>query len=126
GYAAPVYSARRLGDPGRGPGIVIRAPLVDLGRDPRWGRTEESFGEDPFLAGALARAYLAGLNGSDPKYLLAASTLKHWLANNNEAGRGTSSSNLDERNLRGDYTGAVPAAGRGGGGQAGQQAGHAV
>ena len=90
---------------GRGVGVVIRAPLVDLGRDPRWGRTEESSGEDPYLVSKLAEGYIAGLHGDDPKYLLAASTLKHWLGNNNETNRNTSSSDFDQRNLR-EYYGA--------------------
>jgi beta-glucosidase len=114
GYEARVYDARGITDAGRGPGIVIRAPLVDLDRDPRWGRTEESYGEDPYLAGELAKGYLAGLHGSDPKYLLAASMLKHWLANNNEAGRETSTSNLDDRNLREYYAAPFAAAVRAG------------
>ena len=46
---------------------------VDLVRDPRWGRTEESYGEDPYLVGELAKGYMAGLHGTDPTYLLAAS-----------------------------------------------------
>jgi beta-glucosidase len=81
----------------------VRAPLVDVGRDPRWGRTEESLGEDPYLVAELAKGYMAGLHGSDPKYLLAASTLKHWLANNNEAGKNNTSATLDDRNLREYY-----------------------
>jgi beta-glucosidase len=88
---------------GNGPGIVVRAPLIDLGRDPRWGRTEESYGEDPYLVGELGKGYLAGLNGPDPRYLLAASTLKHWLGNNNEVLRTSSSSNIDARNLHEYY-----------------------
>ena len=114
GYEARVYNARGINSVGRGPAIVVRAPLVDLGRDPRWGRTEESYGEDPFLAGELAKGYLSGLQGTDPRYLLAASTLKHWLANNNEANRAASSSNVDERNLREYYTAPFEAAIRGG------------
>ena len=105
-YEARVYNAvRGVNAQGRGVGVVIRAPLVDLGRDPRWGRTEESSGEDPYLVSKLAEGYIAGLHGDDPKYLLAASTLKHWLANNNETNRNTSSSDFDQRNLR-EYYGA--------------------
>ena len=110
GYEARVHNAKGIADTGRGPGIVVRAPLIDLGRDPRWGRTEESYGEDPYLVGELARGYLAGLHGDDPKYLLAASTLKHWLANNNEANRETSSANVDTRNLREYYSAPFEAA----------------
>src|SRR4051794_7687643 len=103
-YEARVYNALRgVNAQGRGVGVVLRAPLVDLGRDPRWGRTEESSGEDPYLVSKLSEGYMAGLHGDDPTYLLAASTLKHWLANNNETMRNTSSSDFDERNLREYY-----------------------
>ena len=47
GYEARVYNARGVSDTGRGIGIITRGPNVDLVHDPRWGRTEESFGEDP-------------------------------------------------------------------------------
>src|ERR1035441_4876061 len=47
-------------------GIVVRAPNVDLSRDPRWGRTEESMGEDPYLVGTMAVAFIHGLPGTDP------------------------------------------------------------
>ena len=81
---------------GRG-GIVVRAPNADLGRDPRWGRTEECYGEDPYFNGTLAAAFVHGLQGPDPKYWQAASLLKHFLANSNENGRGHTSSDFDER-----------------------------
>jgi beta-glucosidase len=85
-------------------GIVIRAPNSDLARDPRWGRSEESYGEDPFLTGTLVTAFVKGLQGDDPKYWLTASLLKHFLANSNENGRGGSSSDFDERLLREYYS----------------------
>ena len=78
-------------------GLVIRAPNADLSRDPRWGRSEESYGEDPFLTGTMAAAFSRGLQGSDPKYWQTASLLKHFLANSNEDGRDGSSSDFDER-----------------------------
>ena len=84
-------------------GLVIRAPNVDLARDPRWGRTEESFGEDPYFVGKMSVGYIKGLQGDDPKYLLSASTMKHFLANSNEDARTRSSSDFDERNLREYY-----------------------
>ncbi len=62
-------------------GLVVRAPNADLGRDPRWGRTEECFGEDPFFNGTLATAMTRGLQGDDPHYLRCASLLKHFLSN---------------------------------------------
>jgi beta-glucosidase len=85
-------------------GLVVRAPNADLGRDPRWGRTEECYGEDPYLNGTLAAAFVRGLQGDHPRYWQAASLLKHFLANSNENGRGGSSSNFDERLLREYYS----------------------
>ena len=78
-------------------GIVVRAPNADLGRDPRWGRTEECYGEDPYLNGTMAKAFVRGLQGEHPRYWQAAALLKHFLANSNENGRGSSSSDFDER-----------------------------
>ena len=78
-------------------GILLRAPNTDIGRDPRWGRTEEVFGEDPYLIGKLAAGFIQGLRGTDPKYFMAASMCKHMMANSNEANRMRSSSNFDQR-----------------------------
>ena len=68
-------------------GLIVRAPNVDLSRDPRWGRSEESLGEDPYLAGILSVAFQHGLQGPDPLHWQAASLMKHFLANENENGR---------------------------------------
>ena len=85
-------------------GLVVRAPNADLGRDPRWGRTEECFGEDAFFNGTMVVAMVKGLQGDDPKYWLTASLMKHFLANSNEDTRDGSSSNFDERLLREYYS----------------------
>jgi beta-glucosidase len=85
-------------------GLVIRAPNADLGRDPRWGRTEECYGEDPFFNGTMVVSYIKGLQGDDPKYWQAAALMKHFLANSNERGRDSSSSNFDERLFREYYS----------------------
>jgi beta-glucosidase len=85
-------------------GLIVRAPNADLARDPRWGRTEESYGEDPFLTGSLAVAMIQGLQGDDPKYWQAAALMKHLLANSNENDRERSSSDFDERLLREYYS----------------------
>jgi len=77
-------------------GLVVRAPNADLSRDPRWGRSEESYGEDPFQTGTMATAFARGLQG-DGTYWMTASLLKHFLANSNEDGRDGSSSDFDER-----------------------------
>jgi beta-glucosidase len=84
--------------------LIMRAPNVDLGRDPRWGRTEESYGEDAFLNGMLAGGFVRGLQGNDPKYYQTAALLKHYMANSNENGRSRTSSDFDERLLREYYT----------------------
>ena len=82
--------------PGRG--LSRWAPTVDLERDPRWGRNEEGYGEDPVLTGAMAGAYIKGMQGEDPKYIRTAATLKHFYGNNTEVGRGWKSSSIDPRN----------------------------
>ena len=78
-------------------------PTVNMGRDPRWGRNDENFGEDPYLAGKLAAAYVRGLQGNDPVYLKAISTPKHFAANNSEYNRCNGSSDMDEATLREYY-----------------------
>ena len=77
--------------------LMLWGPQSDLARDPRWGRGEEVFGEDPFLDGTMTTAFARGLEGNDPKYWQAAPLLKHFLANSNENKRTSSSSNFDEQ-----------------------------
>ena len=100
GYEARVYFKKW---DGARVGLSIRTPNVDLARDPRWGRTEESFGEDPYFVGKMSVGLIQGLQSDNPKYLLSAATMKHFLANSNEDGRTSSSSDFDERNLREYY-----------------------
>jgi beta-glucosidase len=95
--AEEAYETRWAYDKYHKGGLVVRAPNADLSRDPRWGRTEESYGEDPFLVGTLATAYTEGLQGNDPKLWMTSSLLKHFLANSNEDGRAGSSSDFDNR-----------------------------
>ncbi len=101
GYEARYYYQNPVFDRG---GVVVRAPNADLSRDPRWGRTEESYGEDPFLVGTLTVAFARGLQGPDPKHWQAASLMKHFLANENEDGRTNSSSDFDDRLFREYYS----------------------
>lgn len=84
--------------------LVMRAPNADLARDPRWGRTEESFGEDAFLTGSLAASMIRGLQGPDKRYWKSASLMKHFLANSNEDGRDSTSSDFDNRLFREYYS----------------------
>jgi beta-glucosidase len=85
-------------------GIVIRSPNADLGRDPRWGRTEECYGEDAFFNGQMVVAFVKGLQGDDPKYWRSAALMKHFLANSNENDRDKTSSDFDERLFREYYS----------------------
>ena len=85
-------------------GMVMRAPNADLARDPRWGRTEESYGEDAFLGSRMTVAFVKGLQGNNPRYWKSASLMKHFMANSNEDGRDSTSSNFDERLFREYYS----------------------
>ncbi len=84
-------------------GLVVRAPNADLGRDIRWGRNEECYGEDAYLNGQLVAAFVRGLQGDHPRYWQTAALLKHFLANSNEDERVSSSSDFDQRLLREYY-----------------------
>lgn len=77
--------------------LMLWGPQSDLDRDPRWGRSEEVYGEDPFFNGTMATAFVRGLQGDDAKYWQSAALLKHFLANENEDNRNSSSSDFDER-----------------------------
>jgi beta-glucosidase len=85
-------------------GLIVFAPNADMGRDIRWGRTEECYGEDPFLTGALVTAFVKGLQGNNPVYWKTASLMKHFLANSNENNRVYTSSDFDERLFREYYS----------------------
>lgn len=79
-------------------GLCRWAPTIDMERDPRWGRTEEAYGEDAYLAGEMASAYIKGMKGEHPFYIRCGATLKHFYANNVEKDRIKISSSLDGRN----------------------------
>lgn len=85
-------------------GLIVFAPNADMGRDIRWGRTEECYGEDPFLNATMVTAYVKGLQGENPVYWKTASLMKHFLANSNENNRAYNSSDFDERLFREYYS----------------------
>ncbi|GGG63088.1 glycosyl hydrolase [Edaphobacter dinghuensis] len=80
-------------------GLVFRSPVINLSRDPRWGRIQEVFSEDPYLTGRMGVAYVKGLQGNDPHYLKVAATVKHFAVYNVETNRQHLSAAVDERNL---------------------------
>ena len=59
-------------------GLTVWSPNINIFRDPRWGRGQETYGEDPFLTAQMGVAYVTGLQGDDPKYLKALATPKHF------------------------------------------------
>ena len=89
-----------------GKGLNYWSPTINMSRDPRWGREEENYGEDPLLAGRLAVEYIKGFQGeitpATPYYKLIACA-KHFAANNYEAGRQSTTSFVSEKNMREYY-----------------------
>ena len=84
-------------------GLTYWSPMINMARDPRWGRTQESYGEDPYLAGRLGVVFVKGLQGDDPKYLKIVATPKHFVANNEEYRRHSGSSEVPEQVLQEYY-----------------------
>lgn len=72
------YNAAGSGDHGRYQGLTIWSPVINIDRDPRWGRGQETYGEDPYLTGQLAVAYIRGIQGDDPAHPRAIATPKHF------------------------------------------------
>lgn len=68
----------RKKDYSRYTGLTYWTPNINIFRDPRWGRGQETYGEDPFLTASIGTAFVGGLQGSDPKYLKAAACAKHY------------------------------------------------
>jgi beta-glucosidase len=85
--------------PGQRKGLIYRDPVINIERNPYWGRNHESWGEDPYLTGRMAVNYVRGLQGDDPHYLKIAATLKHFAVNNVETGRQSLSASVPERIL---------------------------
>ncbi len=75
---AKYNQAIREGNHGIYYGLTIWSPNINIFRDPRWGRGQETYGEDPFLTGSLGKTFASGLQGDDPKYLRAIATPKHF------------------------------------------------
>jgi len=85
--------------PGEHKGLIYRAPVINISRNPYWGRINECYGEDPFLTGRMGVAFVRGLQGDDARYLKLAATLKHFAVNNVEKDRQRLSAKVDERTL---------------------------
>ena len=68
----------RQGRRGRYQGLTFWSPNINIFRDPRWGRGQETYGEDPYLTGRLGVAFITGLQGSDPEHPVVTATAKHY------------------------------------------------
>ncbi|QEM09806.1 glycoside hydrolase family 3 protein [Mucilaginibacter rubeus] len=85
-------------------GLTFWTPNINIFRDPRWGRGQETYGEDPFLTGRMGSAFVKGLQGDDPKYLKASATAKHFAVHSGpEATRDKFDAKVDEKDLRETY-----------------------
>ncbi len=70
--------SKRKGKTGIYLGLTYWTPNINIFRDPRWGRGQETYGEDPFLTGSLGKSFVRGLEGNNPKYLMASACAKHF------------------------------------------------
>ena len=94
----------RRGSRERYQGLTFWSPNINLFRDPRWGRGQETYGEDPFLTGRLAVQFIRGMQGDDPKYLKTVATVKHFAVHSGpEPARHTFDAVVSERDLRESY-----------------------
>jgi beta-glucosidase len=85
-------------------GLTFWSPNVNIFRDPRWGRGQETYGEDPFLTGKIAVQFVKGLQGDDPKYFKTIATLKHFAVHSGpEPERHSFDAVTDERDFRDTY-----------------------
>ena len=85
-------------------GLTFWSPNINIFRDPRWGRGQETYGEDPFLTAKMGTAYIQGLQGNDPLHLKASATAKHFAVHSGpESERDHFNAVVDEKDLRETY-----------------------
>ncbi len=98
------HEAVRRGVRTRYRGLTFWSPNINIFRDPRWGRGQETYGEDPYLTARLGVAFVRGLQGDDPRYLKVVATPKHYAVHSGpEADRHHFDARVSERDLRGTY-----------------------
>ena len=98
------HEAARRGVRTRYRGLTFWSPNINIFRDPRWGRGQETYGEDPYLTARLGVAFVKGLQGDDPRYLKLVATPKHYAVHSGpEHARHQFDAQVDERDLRGTY-----------------------
>ena len=98
------HQALRQGNRGQYFGLTYWSPNINIFRDPRWGRGQETYGECPYLTGRMGVAFVKGLQGSDPKYLKLAATPKHFAVHSGpEAQRHSFNACVSARDLNETY-----------------------
>ncbi|MFA5206294.1 MAG: glycoside hydrolase family 3 N-terminal domain-containing protein [Lentisphaeria bacterium] len=108
---AKYLDAQRRGNTGMYAGLTFWSPNINLFRDPRWGRGQETYGEDPYLTARLGVAFVKGLQGDDPRHLKTVATPKHFAVHSGpEAGRHGFNAVISGRDLRESYLPAFQAA----------------
>jgi beta-glucosidase len=101
---AKYHEAQRQGNRARFHGLTFWSPNINIFRDPRWGRGQETFGEDPYLTSRLGVAFVKGLQGDDPKYLKTVATPKHYAVHSGpEPERHRFDAAATERDMRETY-----------------------
>jgi beta-glucosidase len=97
--------------PGRTAGLTYWSPNINIFRDPRWGRGQETYGEDPYLTGRMGVAFVTGMQGKDPHYLKVVSTPKHYAVHSGpEPQRHVFDARVSEHDLVNTYLAAFRAA----------------
>ena len=101
---AKYNQAQKKNDYGIYKGLTFWTPNINIFRDPRWGRGQETYGEDPYLTGRLGVAFIKGLQGDHPKYLKAAACAKHFAVHSGpESERHHFDAVVDKKDLRETY-----------------------
>jgi beta-glucosidase len=107
--------AQSEGDHTRYHGLTFFSPNINIFRDPRWGRGQETYGEDPYLTGRLATAFITGMQGTDPHYLKTVATAKHYAVHSGpEILRLSFNAQVSPQDLDGTYLAAFHAAAQAG------------
>src|SRR3569832_1400461 len=101
---AKYHEAIRNNEHGRNQGLTFWSPNINIFRDPRWGRGQETYGEDPYLTAQLGVQFVRGLQGNDPRYFKVIATPKHYAVHSGpEPERHAFEAKAYERDLRETY-----------------------
>ena len=108
---AKYHEFQRKGDHDIFKGLTFWSPTINIDRDPRWGRGQETYGEDPYLTARLGVAYIRGIQGDDPKYMKAAACAKHFAGHSGpESERHKFNAEISQKDLWETYLPAFEAA----------------